>query len=399
MLNGLFRKPSRANHVMYAVLHPAFALTGVLHAVGGALLPSVASTFHLTDAQSGSVFLWYFLGTSLGALLCVGHYVRLMTTGFLVVTAACIGIATAGNAALLPTFFALGIGVGIPMSAVTMYAGRRFADRSAAPLTLLNFSWSAGASIAPLLAARILIHGTYRSAYASLGAAAALAAVACWFGLQESPRSRDLPEKTARSPQWRWVALFAFLTFLEVGIENTTATWLATYALRNAETGAAIAAVSSSLYWCGFLASRGLSAILLLRLAPVRMLTMAVVTASAAAALLVASSSQTLRNAAMLLLGAALAPIFPLLLSRFFAGVHNASDSRWLLGVCGFGGSVLPWLTGWISTRSHSLRLGLVTVPGALLIILCLLPAVAATHRRALLKPAKPTQSDESISA
>ena len=75
----------------------------------------------------------------------------------------------------------------------------------------------------------------------------------------------------------------------------------------------------------------------------------------------------------MLVLGAALAPIFPLLLARFFAGSRNASDSRWMLATCGFGGSVLPWLTGWISAASHSLRLGLATVPAALLIMLCLL--------------------------
>ena len=386
MLNGLASKRSRTDRVMFAVLHPAFALTGVLHAVGGALLPSIASTFHHSDAQSGSAFFAYFLGTSLGALFCVGNYVRLMTAGFLVVSITCFGIATAGHAALLPMFFALGIGVGIPMTAVSMFAGRRFADRSAAPLTLLNFSWSAGAFMAPLLAARVLIHETYRSAYAFLGTAAALAAVACWFGLQDSPQAPPPAPSAARSLQVRWVTLFAFLTFLEVGIENTTATWLATYALRNSGAGAASAAASSSLYWCGFLASRGISSILLLRVAPVRMLTAAVIVASVAAGLLVAVSSQTLRDAAMVLLGAALAPIFPLLLARFFAGASSASDSRWMLAICGFGGSVLPWLTGWISTRSHSLRLGLLTVPGALLIILCLLPVVAATQQRTLMK-------------
>jgi len=107
------------------------------------------------------------------------------------------------------------------------------------------------------------------------------------------------------------------------------------------------------------------------------MLTMAVATAFASAALLVGFPAPLARDAAMILLGAALAPIFPLLLARFFAGAHNATDSRWLLATCGFGGSVLPWLTGWISMRSHNLRLGLVTVPAALLIMLCLLPILA----------------------
>jgi len=223
----------------------------------------------------------------------------------------------------------------------------------------------------------VLVHHTYRSAYQSLGVACAAAAVACWVVLQDTPPNASLAYTIKPSSKLRWVALFALLTFLEVGIENTTATWLATYALRTSREGVASAAASSALYWCGFLGSRALSALLLLRVSPVRMLTMAVATAFASAALLVGFPAPLARDAAMILLGAALAPIFPLLLARFFAGAHNATDSRWLLATCGFGGSVLPWLTGWISMRSHNLRLGLVTVPAALLIMLCLLPILA----------------------
>jgi len=374
-------KASRGGLGMFAVLHPAFALTGVLHAVGGALLPSVATTFRLTDAQSGSLFFWYYLGTSIGALFCVGHYARLMAAGFVIVAGACFAIAGAGSAWLPPLFLLLGTGVGIPMTAVSMIAGKRFADRSAAPLTLLNFSWSAGAFLAPLLAARVLVQHTYRSAYDALGTAAVIAATACWFGLQDDPQTPTTVGKSTRAFQLRWVALFALLTFLEVGIENTTATWLATYALRSSQAGTASAAASSSLYWCGFLASRGFSSLVLLRVDSMRMLRLAVIAALAGASLLVAFSATPARDAAMIVLGAALAPIFPLLLARFFAGADNSADSRWMLAVCGFGGSVLPWLTGWISAASHNLRLGLTTVPAALLLMLCTLPALAVARR------------------
>ena len=64
------------------MLHPVFALTGVLHVVGGAVLPSLAARLHLSDSASGLLFLLYFAGTSIGALLCRGSYARLMTIGF-----------------------------------------------------------------------------------------------------------------------------------------------------------------------------------------------------------------------------------------------------------------------------------------------------------------------------
>jgi FHS family glucose/mannose:H+ symporter-like MFS transporter len=367
-----FRSPGRT----LAMLHPAFALTGVLHAIGGPLLPSLASTFHLSDSQSGLLFLAYYAGTSLGALLCGRYHVRSIIIGFLGVSCACVCVATTNRTFLPPLFLLLGVSVGMPMTAVSMLTGRKFGSRSAAPLTLLNFSWSAGALIAPLFAARLLVHHSYRIAYLLLALAAALAALACWLQLEDSPEPAPPNTQPAGFVNLRFIALFAILTFLEVGIENTTGSWLATFVLRTSGSGAALAAASSSLYWCGFLASRGLSSLLLLRIDPVLMLRFSVVAALVAAVVLVALPGNAGHAVAMILLGAALAPIFPLLLARFFAHARHSSDSRWVLAICGFGGSVLPWLTGWLSAHSGSLRLGLITIPAALFLIVCLLPAI-----------------------
>ncbi len=178
----------------------------------------------------------------------------------------------------------------------------------------------------------------------------------------------------------RVIALFSFLAFLEVGIENTTGAWLATYALRSMSSGAAMAAAFSSLYWCGFLASRGLSSLLLLWLNAMRVLQVAVAMGLLAALLL--AGFPALAGVAMLLLGVSLAPIFPLLLSTFFARAQRTADSRWVLAICGFGGSVLPWVTGWISARSGSLRMGLITVPAMLLVMACVLPVLGGPRRR-----------------
>ena len=364
------------------VLHAAFGLTGVLHAIGGALLPAIAASFGLSDSRSGTLFLCYYIGTPLGALVCVGRLVRMLTAGLLLTAAVCWGIA-AGSPGVLPVlFFAMGVGVGIPMTAVSMYAGRAFAGETAAPLTLLNFTWSAGALAAPLLAARVLTGHGWRTAYGLLAVAAAVAAVACWVGLQEPPEDAAVAisqhEAGSEMGQWGVVVLFAFLTFLEVGIENTTATWMASYAMRAASTGAAKAAASSSLYWCGFLASRGLSALLLTRMNAMRVLSVMVIAALMAAVVLVGFVGAA--PVAMLLLGAALAPVFPLLISRFFARAQ-VGRLRWVLSVAGFGGSVLPWVTGLVSSSANSLRLGLCTVPAALAVMICLLPLVQGRQR------------------
>jgi MFS transporter, FHS family, glucose/mannose:H+ symporter len=362
---------------MLAALHPAFALTGVLHSIAGPLLPSLAATFSFTDSQSGLLLFAYFAGTSVGALLCGRNLTRSMIIGFLGVTCVCVLIATANSVFLYPLFLLLGISVGLPMTAVSMVAGRMFGARSAAPLAFLNFSWSVGALMAPLLAARLLLAHTYRAAYVILACIAAVAAVGCWLQLDDVPE-RAVLRSPGRAMNLRIVILFALLTFLEVGIENTAGSWLATYALRTTGSGGSLAAASTSFYWAGFLTSRGLSSMLLLRVDPKILLRLAIGAAFVAAIVLVGFPGMVDHAVAMVVLGAALAPVFPLLLARFFAIAQASSDSRWVLAICGFGGSVMPWLTGWVSARSGSLRLGLMTVPAALFLILCLLPLMGA---------------------
>ena len=374
------KKPSSGR--MLAVLHPAFALTGVLHAVGGAILPSLAARFHLSDSTSGLLFLLYFAGTSIGALLCRGNYSRLMTLGFAAMVFTCLGVASSPRSLLAPVFFLLGISVGVPMSAVTLFVGRNFPERCAALLTFLNFSWSVGALAAPLIAAQILLHYTYRTAYLVFAIASLIASVACGLSLNYSPEPARTPtDENSATTALYLVAIFAFTAFLQVGIENTVAAWLPTYALRTAGSGFALAAASSSFYWAGFLTSRGLSSLLLLRTEPMRVFRFAIALGFVSAMLLEFAPTVAARMAAMFFLGVALAPIYPLVLAGFFVRARQTADSRWILFTAGFGGSVVPWVAGFVSTHAGSLRIGMLTVPAALILMALLLPALRGAHK------------------
>jgi fucose permease len=134
------------------------------------------------------------------------------------------------------------------------------------------------------------------------------------------------------------------------------------------------AAGATAIYWAGFLLSRALSPLILQRIRPGRLLRAAVITALGAATLLVVSSSLYLLAVAILLLGMALAPIFPVALAAFFDRARHSSDSRFVLAVSGFGGSVFPALVGWISSYSSSLRMGLIAGPATLLVMVAILP-------------------------
>ena len=359
-----------------AVLHPVFALTGVAHVVGGAVMPSIAATFHLSDSQSGTLFLLYFGGSALGALLCRGNYVRDMWMGFAAMSVCGFGVGLAPGWLLSAAFLLFGVSVGMAMSAVSLFVGRNIGEKRASVLTLLNFTWSSGALLSPLFAGWILESHSYRAVYFAIAWAAIPCALICGLRLHDDEEREAINVASGESTVPGLILLFALAAFMQVGIENTAAAWLTTFTMRAAGSGIVMAAYATSLYWIGFLASRAISSLLLLKTDSDRMLRICVAGALFGAVLLVAAPTILLRSAAMLILGASLAPVYPLILNGFFARAKRTGDSRWILATAGFGGSVLPWIAGWLSTNTGSLRTGMIVIPAALLVLAAELPAM-----------------------
>lgn len=363
-----------SRRAMLLVLHPVFALTGMADAITGPMLPALARAFHLSDSQSGLLLFCTFAGMATGALLCRGNYARVLMRGFLAMMLAAALFPWVPRSLLFPAAFLLGVSIGIPMTAVSLFTGRNYPQRRAATLTLLNFSWSLGALTAPLLAAPLLAASSWRAVYAVLAAAAALAALASGVTIRDVAEAPRLSPETTGLRNLRLVALFSVFFFLQVGMEVTFGSWISTYILRVTGIGITLAAAAAAIYWIGFLASRSLSPLVLLRIQPGTLLRAVLPAAFIAAALLVAARSSLLLGLAALLLGAALAPVFPVALATFFDRARHTSDSRFVLAVSGFGGSVIPWLVGLISARSGSLRAGLLVGPVVLLAMTLMLP-------------------------
>jgi fucose permease len=365
---------------MLLVLHPIFALTAVADAMTGPMLPSLARAFHLSDSQSGALLSCIFAGMASGALLARGDYVRVLTGGLLALSLCSGCFPWTPRTLLYPLAFLLGASIGLPMTAISLFAGRNYPAARASTLALLNFTWSIGATVGPLVAAQLLAVFNWRAVYLVLAGASALSAVIARFTLRDSPEvARTTPETTGLR-NLRLVSLFGLFLFLEVGMESMFGAWISTYLLRMTLSSLSMAAAAASVFWAGFLISRGLSPLLLLRIHSGRLLQFALPLAFVAATILVASHSPILLWTAILLLGAALAPVFPVLLAMFFDRARHSSDSRYVLSVSGFGGSVLPWLVGSISSHTGSLRAGFLTGPAVLLLMTAMLPLLSASR-------------------
>ncbi|HEV2136010.1 MAG TPA: MFS transporter [Terracidiphilus sp.] len=388
--------PPISRRSMLWVLHPAMALTGVAESITGPLLPALARAFHLSDTHSGFLVFCAFAGMASGALLCRGDYARLLTRGFLAMMLASALFPWISRPVLFPYVFLFGVSVGVPMSAVSLFAGRNYTQHRAATLTVLNFSWSLGALLAPLLAGRLLAVATWQAVYLVLAGAAAILALAAGLLVRDTPEAARITPETTGLRNLRLVTLFAAFFFLEVGMESTFGAWLSTYMLRASGIGIAQAAAAAAIFWSGFLVSRGFSPLLLLRIRPGSLLRVALPAALAGSILLLATQSFLLTAAAILLLGASLAPIFPVALSAFFDRARHTSDSRYILAFSGFGGSLFPWLVGFISSRSGSLRTSLLVGPVVLLFMTLMLPWLRMTQPAPSLVTA-PTKAAENL--
>jgi fucose permease len=73
----------------------------------------------------------------------------------------------------------------------------------------------------------------------------------------------------------------------------------------------------------------------------------------------IASPSLAVLAVGVALSGFGLAAIFPTTIAIFAEWFGTGGAGSIVLGCCGFGGAVIPWLVGEVSTRSQSLRLGL----------------------------------------
>jgi fucose permease len=305
-----------------------------------------------------------------------------MTLGLLALACSCAGFAWIARPILYPWAFFFGTGIGASITAINLFVGRNYPERRAARLTMLSLAWSLGAMLAPLLASRLLAIGSWRTVYLTLAGAAALAVLVVGLTIRDREEAARDTAETAGLRNLRLVTLFAVFFFLEVGVESTFWAWITTYVLRATNTTVTLAAASAAIYWGGFLVVRCLSPLILLRLRPGRLLEFALFTALGAAVLLVAAASHLLLFVAILLLGAALAPIFPIALATFLDRARHSSDTRFIFALSGFGGVVFPWLVGAISSQAGSLRMGLVAGPVTLLAMIALRPALSVRESR-----------------
>ncbi len=349
-------------------------LTGIGLTLLGSMLPQLASSWHLNDTRSGVLLLAVFMGASLGALLVRAPFHRSLMAGLLLMACSAAGLNLAQGHFLFALLLLFGTGLGMAMTSNSLLIGERFPRRRAAMLTLLNFSWSAGAALCPFAAQWLLHHGGVAGVFWAVAAAASLGiALSIRFVGATAGIARMEPAAPILGGTVSIVAFFAIFAMLYCGAEASIGSWVLTYVHRMGFRLASAPPLATSCFWLSLLAGRALAPAILLRVREARLLAVSLVGAFLGVfALLTARPIATVLLAAALA-GFSLAPIFPICVSILMSLSRDASQARWLFAIAGAGSASLPWLTGIAAQRAGSLHTGLLVPLAALGIMLVMM--------------------------
>jgi fucose permease len=269
--------------------------------------------------------------------------------------------------------FGGGFGLGQIIASTNIVIGRRYREHTGSALASVNFFWSLGAVICGLIAAAALPRFHLRGpllTFAGLFLATGLGGF-----LNPSRETAATAESSAVDAEplpMHILTRFGLLLFLYGGLETCMTGWLTTYTLRFSDVRLMGGQSAIVLLWSALTAGRALSSAALRVMREATLQRIGLGLSALLIAALVTTRHGPLLSLYCVLLGLSLAPFFPTTFALLMKRRPTAREAGFILAVSGLGAALFPWMMGFVSTQSGSLRVAMV-VPLALALALLLL--------------------------
>jgi len=245
-----------------------------------------------------------------------------------------------------------------------LYIAETGGVRRAAAVSLVNFTWGIGAVACPALVL-LALRGHHLSLFLWLvtaaGGAISLAVfVAPWNrkgGAEDITTSAD--EEYRKIPHVGLI--LAALFFIYVGAEQGTGGWVAALAKRVANGTGRSYTIVPMFFWSGLLIGRGLAPLVLRRVRENNLALMALTLAAAGMVVVQRANTIAVMDVGVTMAGLGLASIYPIYIAwlSHWYGERARKVGGVMFALAALGGAFAPWLVGFISERTGSLRMGL----------------------------------------
>ncbi|GAB4436620.1 MAG: MFS transporter [Anaerolineae bacterium] len=351
----------------------AFIVLGTPDGMLGVGWPSIRDGFGLENAAQGILLVASTVGYLIASSGSGALIARLGISRALIVSSLSRAVGLLGYA-LAPFWGAMaglglmsGLGGGAIDAGLNTYVA---ANYSARYMNWLHASYGIGASLGPLIMGAALdVGGSWRWGYATVavvqvGIALAIAVTRKRWDVVPAPdasatgsaprlaSSRD----TLRLPMvWLGIALF----FMTAGIEITAGNWSYTLFTEGRGVAPDLATGWIGLYWLSFTIGRIIAGVIVAATGAIRLLRISAAGLIVGALLLWVNASDALSFVGLIVIGFAIAPLFPLLVSCTPARVgaeHAANAIGFQVAAAGLGIAVLPGLAGVLMTQTGNLE-------------------------------------------
>jgi FHS family glucose/mannose:H+ symporter-like MFS transporter len=366
------------------VLHGGFVLMGIVTTLLGPMLPILIGRWTLSDQRAGLFFSAQFCGSmlgvsSLGPLLRQG-YRHTLVCGFSLIAAGVAGLNLGSNIACLAATVLFGCGLGQALSGTNLWVAEVARSHRVAALSILNVMWGIGAiasSPSVMIAQR---HGATLWLLYAIAACSLLTALIL-MGMNLEPRAsedHDTPMPVRQVISLRSTLSLAALFFLYVGCENSVAGWVASLTKRMHIAAGDFWALTPMFFWGGLFGGRAVVPLLPLRRNERTLLLSGLILAMSGTGLLLHARTFVTIAICVAVAGLGFASIFPILVAWLVKafGERSRRIASIMFALAGLGGATMPWFVGLTSTKTGSLRAGLLVPLGGCVAMFALLTAM-----------------------
>ncbi|HUI75196.1 MAG TPA: MFS transporter [Candidatus Acidoferrum sp.] len=359
----------RSYRIVFEILFVGFLLSGIIGTLIGPILPTYIARWSLNDSGAGFFLTAMYIGSLTGTLISSvvisrGGYKPTLALGY--------GLAAIGTAALIQPNYKMalaatvvyGVGYGLLVPATNLWVAEYSGHRRASALNLLNLAWGIGAMGWPPLALYAIRGQHLVGMLTVVGVASLVLALGILWspflpyhrGQQNSNRSDE-----TKAPGL-WVAAgLAFLFFIYVGTENGISQWSAAHAKRVLAPGDPSWTLAPMLFFFGLLGGRALASVVLLRVKEIWVVYGGLILAGAATVVTLSAKTRSTLFAGVCAAGLGCSGVYPVFvawLAKWF-GTKARSMGGVMFSLAALGGASLPWLVGFVSKETSSLRIGL----------------------------------------
>lgn len=362
-------------------LYIGIVIAGILTTLLDPVLPILINRWSLSDQRAGLFFTAQFCGSMLGvasmtAVIRKGYRLTFVT-GFSLMSAGVAGLNFKSVLASLMATALFGWGLGQVLSASNLWVAEVKEAKRVAALSILNLMWGLGAIASAPLVMLAQRNDWTRALIYTIASFSALTAVTL-LGMNMEPamdRKRDACGMASLPPvSTRTAISLAALFFLYVGCENSVAGWVASLTKRTNYVSGDLWALAPMFFWGGLLAGRALVPLLPARDSERALLATSLVFASASIAFLLRATTFTTITLSIAVAGFGFAAVYPVVIAWMVTafGERSRQFGGVMFALAGMGGATMPGLVGVVSTKTDSLRAGLlVPLAGCMAMLLC----------------------------